>query len=207
MAARITGIAGSEWSDLYICYFLVLRLNGAFHFIIVFFFNFIRHVSLNLNYGNSGKEISLLKLQWKHLIKKAVNCHFCSAGWASKEKRETCRLWAERAPGKAGPVCQVLWNRSPYQGPLKGSWGLTDFFSIKRPISGLSKELREKRSIVLHSCLVSLPSDQPDSRSKQAISAWMSLPQSPSTAWSDGDVYWNYSTLGFSEGRKVCAGE
>lgn len=38
MAVSITGKVGSARSDLYICYFLVLQLNGAFHFIIVFFF-------------------------------------------------------------------------------------------------------------------------------------------------------------------------
>lgn len=69
MAASITGMAGSERSDLYICYFLVLHLNGELHsttvFFILFFiiFNFLSHVSLNLNYGNSGREISPLKLQ------------------------------------------------------------------------------------------------------------------------------------------------
>lgn len=63
MAASTTGVARAERSDLYRCYFLVLQLNGAFHFIIVFFLNFIRHVSLNLNYGDSGEEISPLKLQ------------------------------------------------------------------------------------------------------------------------------------------------
>lgn len=156
--ARAAGIAqggGSVWSDLYICYFLVPQLNGAFHFIIVFFFyNFIRHVSLNLNYGNTGKEISPLKLQWKHLIEKAVNCHFCFAGWGNEEERETCCLWAGRAPAKAGPACRCSGARVCI-GAAKRLLGADWNFSIKRPISGLSEELRGKRRALPHSCLLS----------------------------------------------------
>lgn len=42
---------------------LFLSLMGRSALLLYFFFNFIRHVSLNLNYGNTGKEISPLKLQ------------------------------------------------------------------------------------------------------------------------------------------------
>lgn len=41
---------------------LFFSLMGRSTLLLYFFFNFIRHVSLNLNYGNSGKEISPLKL-------------------------------------------------------------------------------------------------------------------------------------------------
>lgn len=94
---------------------LFLSLMGRSTLLLYFFYNFIRHVSLNLNYGNTGKEISPLKLQWKHLIEKAVNCHFCFAGWGNEEERETCCLWAGRAPAKAGPACRCS-GASLYRG-------------------------------------------------------------------------------------------
>lgn len=68
-------------------------------------------------------------------------------------------------------------EQQPLSGGAKGS-----FFFHQKAYFRSFKELRKKRSIVLRSCFVSLPSDQLDSRNERAISAWISLLQSPSKA-------------------------